>query len=55
MLVWAFAEGMDHHAGLTAGSEGSMGCCAPTESVRRGRTLNILTTETPGKMKYGTA
>lgn len=54
MVVWVFADGMDHLAGPTAGNEGLMECCAPTESLRRGKTLNILTTEAPGKMKCGT-
>lgn len=55
LLVWCFVEGMDHLAGPTAGNEGSMECYAPAESLRKGKTLNILTTETPGKLKYGTA
>lgn len=47
-----FVEGMDHLTGPTAGNEAWMECCAPAESLRRGKTLNILTTETPGKLTY---
>ena len=52
LLVWCFVEGMDHLAGPTAGNEGSMDCSVPAESLRREKTLNILTIETPGKADY---
>lgn len=45
---------MDHLAGPTAGNEGLMECYAPAESLRRVKTLSVLTTETPGKLKYRT-
>lgn len=48
LLVWCFVEGMDHLAGPTAGNEVWMECYAPAETQRRGKTLNVLTTETPG-------